>query len=141
QLLPNGHTLMMGLDAQVVDMSAVVPGGNPNALVLGIAVQELDTDHNVVFQWRSFDHYQITDCVSPLVSLTSNIIDYVHPNAVELDQDGNLLLSARHFDEITKIDRATGDIIWRMGANAVNNQFTFIGDTRGFSHQHDIRRL
>jgi hypothetical protein len=44
-------------------------------------------------------------------------------------------------DEITKIDRSTGDILWRLGANAVNNEFTFIGDSRAFSHQHDIRRL
>jgi hypothetical protein len=42
-------------------------------------------------------------------------------------------------DEITKINRATGDIIWRLGGR--NNQFTFLNDSIRFSHQHDIRRL
>lgn len=42
-------------------------------------------------------------------------------------------------DEITKINRQTGEIIWRLGGK--NNQFTFINNTTGFSHQHAIRRL
>jgi hypothetical protein len=45
-------------------------------------------------------------------------------------------------DEVTKIDRQTGDIIWRWGGEyCENNQFTFINDPIGFSHQHDIRKL
>lgn len=42
-------------------------------------------------------------------------------------------------DEITKIDRDTGDIIWRFGVNSLNNMFTFTNDSIGFSHQHDCR--
>jgi hypothetical protein len=42
-------------------------------------------------------------------------------------------------EEITKIDRNTGDIIWRFGGE--NNQFKFENDTLGFSVQHDIRKL
>ena len=45
-------------------------------------------------------------------------------------------------DEVTKIDRQTGEVIWRWGGGACkNNQFTFINDPIGFSHQHDIRKL
>jgi hypothetical protein len=45
-------------------------------------------------------------------------------------------------DEITKINRQTGDIIWRWGGlKSRNNQFQFINDPITFSHQHDIRRL
>jgi hypothetical protein len=65
----------------------------------------------------------------------------VHANAIEIDSDGNILVSVRHFDEITKIDFNTGNIIWRFGINAANNQFTFVNDPMGFSHQHDIRKL
>ncbi len=44
-------------------------------------------------------------------------------------------------DEITKIDRNTGDIIWRFGPQAKNNMFTFLNDTVGFSYPHDIQQL
>ena len=113
RLLNNGHRLLIGLDPQIVDMSKIVPGGNTSANVIGIVVQELDQKKNVVFQWRSFDHFLITDATHE--DLTAATIDYVHPNALDVDYDGNILLSSRHMDEITKIDRNTGGIIWRWG--------------------------
>jgi hypothetical protein len=141
QLLPGGHALLMSYDPQRVRMDTVVAGGRTNALVTGLILQEIDAAKNVVFQWRSWDHFKITDANSPSAPLIAAAIDYVHGNAIELDLDGNLLLSSRHMNEITKIDRQTGEIIWRMGLHAKNNQFTFVNDTRSFSHQHDIRRL
>jgi hypothetical protein len=42
-------------------------------------------------------------------------------------------------DEITKINRQTGEIIWRLGGK--RNQFEFINDPDGFNYQHDVRRL
>ena len=138
QLLPNGHYLIIGDDYEQVDMSQIVPGGDTSATVMGIIIQEIDENKNVVFQWRSWDHYKITDATYD-INLTSTNIDYVHTNAIELDKDGNILISNRHMDEITKINRQTGDIIWRLGGE--NNQFQFINDNVGFSHQHDIRRL
>jgi hypothetical protein len=137
QILPNGHALLLGDDPKKVDMSKIVAGGKSNATVIGLVVQEIDRNKNVVFEWRSWDHFQITDATHE--DLTAQTIDYVHGNAVQLDTDGNILLSSRHLDEITKINRETGDIIWRWGGK--NNQFTFLDDPIGFSHQHDIRRL
>jgi len=137
RMLPNGHALLLGDDPENVDMSAIVPGGNPSAMVIGIIVQELDSQKNVVFEWRSWDHFQITDATHE--DLTAASIDYVHSNALELDTDGNILLSSRHMDEITKIDRGTGQILWRWGGK--NNQFTMLNDTLGFSHQHAVRML
>lgn len=137
RILPNGHALLMAYDPERVDMSAIVPGGNSAAIVTGLIVQEIDAQKDVVFQWRSWDHFQITDATHE--NLTAAAIDYVHGNALEFDTDGNILLSSRHMDEITKIDRSTGAIIWRFGGK--HNEFTIIGDTVQFSHQHAIRRL
>jgi len=141
QVLPDGHALLMAYDYQTVRMDTVVQGGDSSATVIGLIVQELDADKNVVFQWRSWDHFLITDATED-IDLTASAIDYVHGNAIELDYDDNLLISSRHMDEITKIDRQTGEIIWRLGGlKSRNNQFLFINDEITFSHQHDIRRL
>ncbi|HMQ78101.1 MAG TPA: aryl-sulfate sulfotransferase [Ignavibacteria bacterium] len=136
-LLSNSHALLMSYDAQLVDMSAIVTGGNPNARVIGLIIQEIDENKNVVFQWRSWDHIPITDARHQ--DLTSAAIDYVHGNAIEHDNDGNILISSRHLDEITKISRTTGDIIWRLGGT--QNQFSFPNDPGKFNYQHGIRRL
>jgi len=113
-----------------------VEGGNPNAVVVGLVIQELDQEKDVVFQWRSWDHFQITDCVR---SITGANVDYAHGNSIEPDTDGNLIFSSRHMDEITKVSRETGEIIWRLGGK--NNQFTFVNDPDQFSQQHSARRL
>lgn len=139
-MYPDGHTFVIAYNPQTVDMSQIVPGGKTNALVKGLIVQELDADKNVIFQWRSWDHFLITD-INPTEDLTAGIIDLVHGNAVERDVDGNLLLSCRNMSEITKINLQTGDFVWRMGGQ--NNQFTFVNDNipQHFNYQHDIRRL
>ena len=138
RLLPHHHALMLSYDYQKVDMSAVVAGGLPNATVIGLVIQEIDSAKNVVFQWRSWDHLAITETGEILPG--NGLIDYVHGNALEVDEDGNLLVCARHLNAIIKINRQTGEVIWRWGGKM--NQFSFTGsDTITFDHQHAIRRL
>jgi len=136
-LLPNNHAYLMSYDPQQIDMSKIVSGGNPNAVVTGLIIQEIDVNKNVIFQWRSWDYIQITDATHE--NLMDSVIDYIHGNAIDLDYDGNVLISSRHLDEITKFSRQTGEIIWRLGGK--NNQFNFVNDPIQFSHQHCIRRL
>jgi len=140
-ILPNGHALMIAMDYEYVRMDTIVAGGDSNAVVIGNIIQELDEDKNIIFQWRSWDHFQITDATAD-IDLTGSSIDYVHCNSIEVDNDGNMIISSRHMDEVTKINRLSGEIIWRLGGKyCKNNQFTFINDSAGFSHQHDARRL
>jgi hypothetical protein len=134
-MLPNGHVLLIGRDYQIVDMTPIDPEYKSQATVIGNIIQELDTNQQVVFEWRSWDHFEITDCKN--INLGASRIDYVHMNSVEVDTDGNLIVSSRHMSEVTKIDRQTGEIIWRLGGR--NNQFTLVNDPYGISFQHDAR--
>ena len=139
-LFEDNSSFVLGFDDRLVDMDTVVPGGQPGVTVRGCLIQEQDADANVVFEWSSWDHYLITDA-SDFVNLTSpSFIDYVHANAIEVDSDTTIMISCRNMEEITKIDRRTGGIIWRMGGK--NNQFEFINDSlNGFRRQHDIRKI
>jgi hypothetical protein len=141
ELLPNGHTLLMAYDTQnKVDLS-YIEGGLSDAAVIGVVLQELDLEKNVVFNWRSLDSggFTISDMTNYRQLVVGKpYIDEVHSNSLQVDTDGNILLSNRHLDEITKISRTTGKIVWRWGG--YNNQFTFIGDTTHFSYQHHVRR-
>ena len=141
KILDNGNYLLLGWDHRVVDMDTVVPGGHPGVTVGGTLIQEKNTAGNILWEWSSWDHFEILECDTAHVDLTNpNFIDYVHTNAIEVDADGNILISNRNMHEVTKIEKGTGELIWRMGGS--QNEFTFIGDdTDGFSGQHDIRRL
>ncbi len=140
-ILPNGHAIMLAYDIQVIDMSQLVEGGQPDAKVTGSIIQELDVDKNVVYQWRCWDHIPITDSYK---DITKRGFDYIHVNSVELDNDGHLLLSCRETSEVLKISRETGETIWRWGGK--NNEFTFVGEhpenaPRYFKLMHSVRRL
>jgi hypothetical protein len=142
QYLPNGHVFMVAYDLQPVNMSELVEGGHPGALVAGSVIQELDLNGNVIFQWRSWDHYRLLDSYA---DLTQSIFDAIHINSIELDlSDLNIIISTLALAEATKINRQTGEIIWRMGGK--NNQFTFQNESQEhaplyFMFQHEIRRL
>jgi len=135
QILPNGNALLMAYDAETIDMSKLVNGGDPKASVVGLIIQELDPSRNVIFEWRSWDHFAISDTT---LKLTDSQLDLVHGNALALANDGNLLLSSRNQSEITKIDLQTGGIIWRLGGKG--STLKFVGG-QPFAYQHDVRQL
>jgi hypothetical protein len=135
QLLENGNALFMIHARRVIDLSAIIPGGSNEAEVIGCVIQEVDKDNKLVFQWRSWDHIGLPDTFEPF---DRNPLRYTHCNSVEVDRDGNLLVSFRNLYEVTKIDRQTGEILWRMGGR--QNEFEFLNDD-GFTIQHDARRL
>lgn len=138
RVLSNGSYYIFGKMVVEMDMSKIVNGGDTTAQIITGALQQFDSQGNLIFQWDALSHYNITD-VDSEINLTQHAIDFSHFNAVEIDNDGHLLISARNLDEITKVDHITGDIIWRWGGK--NNQFIFINDNLGFSRQHHVRRL
>ncbi len=137
RILPNGNIFLLADDWETMDMSKIVPGGDTNATVLLDVVQELDPNGNVIFEWRTIDHLKMTDAINQ--DLTQPQIDPFHCNAIEIDPDGNILVSIRYLCAIIKINVVTGDIIWQLGGN--KNQFNIVDDPIGFYYQHSIRRL
>lgn len=134
-LLENGNGILIGEGYETIDMSKLVEGGRKNAQVHGNHIQEIDKDGNLIWEWRSWDHYNIEDAIHE--RLTGSEIDYVHMNSIAFDYDGHLVVSARNLCEMSKINYQTGDFIWRMGG--VNNQFAYINEDTEISYQHYIR--
>lgn len=143
QFLPNGHVLLFGVDTVKMDLSKYYPDSGAaysNMLVRCGVLQELDRQKRVVFEWHSRDHFNFDDVDTFYFRGQSpGIIDWTHFNAAELDRDGNILLSVRNFNEIVKINRKNGSIMWRLGGK--RNQFRFINSPVPFYGQHDIRRI
>lgn len=145
QIIAGNHYLLFGQETRIMNLSSYhwfgfnhTSPGSANAEVLGVVIQEFDENKALVWEWKGHDHYQFGD-VDPVYLFNPNRVDWTHANAVERDNDGNILLSLRHFNEITKINHSTGNIIWRMGGK--QNQFTFPNDPIRFTGQHDIRRV
>lgn len=138
KFLENGNVLLIGLDYKLVDMSTLVEGGNRNASIVVNVLQEIDKNKNVVFEWKAYENYKYTD-TGKGVNLLDQAFVHTHINSIDVDKEGNLIISARNLDEITKVDRNTGRIIWRLGGK--NNQFKFLNDSTRFTAQHSANIL
>ena len=138
QLLANGGYFLQTYDSIYVDMSQIDPGGNTNALIIILIIQEFDSNKNLIFEWNAWEHLNIADYHN--LNLTSNRIVWMHGNSIHVDLDSNILVSNRRSSEVIKIDRNNGDVIWYFGGP--NNEFSITNDPyNGFSRQHDVRRI
>jgi Arylsulfotransferase (ASST) len=130
---PDGAYWLMCDETRVMDLSGV--GGVPDAAVTGTVVQHIDAAGDMAFEWSPFDHFDITDVDAETRS--GPMVNWTHGNALDLDPDGNLVVSFRSLSEITKIDTRTGAILWRMGG--LRNQFAFPDSGPPFLRQHGVR--
>ncbi len=145
---PDGGYWILCDESRPMDLTS--DGGVSNARVTGTAIQNVNfCDYvgyyyyygcttTLDFSWSPFDHFQITDVDAS--ERAGPDVNWTHGNSIDLDTDGNLIVSFRNLNEITKIDRQTGEVIWRLGG--VRNEFTFL-DTPvpAFIHQHSVRFL
>jgi hypothetical protein len=141
-VLEIGGYLMLGVRGQYIDISKYIPGGPTNEYVYETVVQEFTTNGELIFQWRGWDHFDPRYISGPDNSGNSPFWgwDLTHMNSIDIDEDGHILVSSRHAHEITKINRDSGEIIWRLGG--FRNDFEFLNDTfTGFRGQHDIHSL
>ncbi len=134
---PDGHKIIIAYYMQPVPMNEWVNGGDPNALIEVAIIQELSSDGQVIFEWNALDHMSPLDLENVL--LTSPEIILNHANSIDIDSDGHFILSSRNLNEVTKIHRQTGEIIWRWGAGQTN-EFDFI-DSHPFTFQHSVRPI
>jgi hypothetical protein len=131
---PDGSYWVMCDETRSMDLTA--HGGVANAQVTGTQVQHVSGSGDLLFQWSPFDHFDITD-IDP-AERTGPTVNWTHGNAIDLDDDGNLLISFRSLNEIAKIETGTGGVLWRMGGR--RNQFSFLGTTTpAFLRQHGLR--
>ena len=119
------------------DLSSI--GGLKNDNVWQGMVQELDIDSGeVLFEWHSLDHVGLAESYATVSQDGSPGFDYFHINSIDVDHDNNLLVSPRETFAVYKIDRKSGEIIWRLGGKKSDFE---MGPGSRFSFQHDARRL
>lgn len=108
-------------------------------------VVEQTPSGEVVFEWDAYPHYDYAlDSLPETIRYQQlgvpsiELVDLTHMNNIDIDANGDLLLSSRHFDEVIKVDRETGEVLWRLGGKrSIDNEFTFINDPYdGFALQH-----
>ena len=129
----NGNHMPMAYNCALRDMTPY--GGEAEQLVEDSVIQEIDQNDQVVFEWNSWEKMGPDGQLRP-----SPTGDYAHVNSIFEDFDGNLIVSARGTSQVAKIDRVSGEVLWRLGGTS--NQFTFVDDPySNLCGQHTASRL
>ncbi len=114
------------------DLSSV--GGPTRGQLHSPIFQEVDIrTGKLLLEWRGIDHIPLTDSYLPM----SEPFDYLHINSINVAPDGHLLVSGRHTWTLYKVDRRTGEVIWRLGGKNSDFQLT---DDATFAWQHDAQQ-
>jgi hypothetical protein len=122
------------------DLTSV--GGPKQGKVWDGIVQEVDIPTGrVLFEWHSYPRVAVDESYAqvpdPKKGAKADAYDYFHANSIDVDTDGNFLVSARNTHAVYKIDRRTKKILWRLGGK--KSDFKLGPGTR-FAWQHDARR-
>lgn len=129
-----GPTYLLGYVRRPMDLRP--RGGKADSVVAQHTIFRVDASGNAKPVFVAADHFTVADWINP----ETLIQDFDHPNGIDVDADGALVVSWRNFDEISKIDPNTGQFVWRLGGR--HSDFRFVNDPlNGFSGQHFARLL
>jgi arylsulfate sulfotransferase len=117
-----------------VDMTAY--GGGSSVDIVELVFQEIQ-NNQVIFEWKTEDHPELLADTDPRYYAqyaTNPKVDYFHFNSFNIDpNDNNFIMSARHMNQVYKINRTTGQIMWRFGGSS--DDFNLTGNEI-ISHPH-----
>jgi hypothetical protein len=135
-ITPQDTALITIYNSVRIDLSPL--GGSEEGWVLDGIAQEVDIETGeVLFEWHSLDHIGLDESYGELPEDPELSYDYFHINSIDVDYDSNLLVSARKTSTVYKVDRKTGEVIWRLGGKKSDFK---MGPGTGFALQHDARR-
>ena len=135
-ITPEDTALLTAYNPVPADLSAL--GGPRYGAVWDGIAQEVDIQTGkVLFEWHSLEHVGIEESYVGPPDDPAYPYDYFHINSIDIDRDGDLLVSARNTWCVYKIDRKTGEVLWRLGGKKSDFQMGY-GTRTAF--QHDARR-
>jgi len=97
-------------------------------------IVEVQPDGSLVEIWNAWDHEAYTGVADEGFSFT-------HANAIDhVEAEDAYHVSLRNLHTIYKIDRASGDVLWKLGGE--DSSFTLPGGDTGFSYyQHQFQPM
>ena len=121
----------VALTHEKLAINLLAHGGDELDTIKHDGIIKLSANGEKLWSWNLSDH------LNPLEGreVIRKTADWGHANALEIDSDGNYLMSFRDFNEIWKIDSESGVVIWKYGDH-------FIKDSEHhFFGQHSINLM
>jgi hypothetical protein len=123
QRLANGNTLVLANKNRTVQ--SIAPREIKDDVII-----ELSSAGEIVWEWSVADHFEqlgLSDEAKQIIAGQTKLLDVFHTNSIQVlpwnwfeKQDtrfrhDNILVSQRNTNTVFIIEKATGNIVWRMG--------------------------
>jgi outer membrane protein assembly factor BamB len=119
----SGGAIYLAIEEMPKELAARVKGGLPNTEHHGRMwadrVVEVDKDGNVVWEWRAHEHL---DPETDVMTSTDLRDEWSHGNTVVPLDNGDAIVSFRNISTVARIDRRTGDFVWKLGPPLLSQQ-------------------
>lgn len=122
--LDDGGILYASLEALTAEQTAQIVGGVPGSEIDGIAyadmINQVDAKGDLVWQWKVSERLPRSE-----FPLQPHYTREHYPliNSVQLMRDGkHVLASMRSVSSVVIIEKATGNIVWRLGPEVLAQQ-------------------
>jgi hypothetical protein len=135
-ITPQDTALLTAYVPTRTDLSPI--GGPEYGQVWDGIAQEVDIETGrVLFEWHSLEHVSIEESYAKRPDDPDHLYDYFHINSIDVDHDDNLIVSSRNTWTVYKVERNSGEILWRLGGK--KSDFEMGPGTQSAFH-HDARR-
>lgn len=147
RILPNGDVLVFAYEQLPgVDLRGL-QGFGADATIADCTVQDIDPSGKLVWHWRASDHVDpVRESTGPsaIPMGDTTVADVFHFNSIDVDPQGNLLLSSRNTSALFYVERPSGRIVWKLGGTPYSKDgaqiIRVVDDPEGgFGSQHDAR--
>jgi len=121
--------------------------------VAGITIEEWDIDKGTVTRLVNF--FDIMDAVEDRTEASTEkggffwrgaedeylgtAEDWIHTNSIDVAEDGKILVSHRHLNQVMALEPDFSEVAWRLGGP--QSDFTFPDPSDQFWHQHTAQEL
>ncbi|KAI0858009.1 Arylsulfotransferase-domain-containing protein [Xylaria cubensis] len=139
QITERGTALVTIYNPVPADLTSV--GGPEQGWVLDCLVQEIDIDTgDLLFEWSAIEHVSLRDVVRYFAgpddgTTPETAFDFFHANSVDVDSEGNYIISGRHISSIMCVS-PKGEILWTLGGMSNDFQDLSDGTATDFMYQH-----
>lgn len=121
--LRNGNVILLCLRPLPADIAARITGGLPgteaDGRIYADYLVEMTISGEIVWEWRSWEYL---DPEAYPITPQDHRAEWTHANTVAETADGNLVVSFRNISTVVMIERASGNIIWRLGSPPLAQQ-------------------
>jgi hypothetical protein len=135
-ITPQDTALLTIYASTPADLTSV--GGPKDGAVLDGIAQEVDiSTGEVLFEWHSLEHVGLDESYRKASKDSGGAFDYFHINSIDVDYDDNLIVSSRNTWTVYKVERNSGEVLWRLGGKKSDFE---MGPGTQSAYQHDARR-